>query len=194
MTIELKLKGGHVAVYSRCDHELVSQYKWCAGWTGRGYYAMSREIVNGKRKTVYMHRLILPDAEVVDHGNNNGLDNRRGNLRACTKAQNQWNAGKRGGKWSRYKGVFRLFRDGKFVGGWYAQIKANRKSYYLGSFTTEVKAAKAYDAAAIELHGEFAKLNFPIEGGLDDVGTGHRSGLVAERAGGAQSAVPSGSA
>jgi len=46
-------------------------------------------------------------------------------------------------------------------GKWEARIKVHRKRYYLGRFDNPIDAAKAYDAAARELHGEFAWLNFP---------------------------------
>lgn len=46
---------------------------------------------------------------------------------------------------------------------WFARIKGNDKHVYLGPFDDEVEAARARDRAAIELHGEFAFLNFPEE-------------------------------
>jgi hypothetical protein len=44
---------------------------------------------------------------------------------------------------------------------WQVQIKINHKSHYIGIFKDEEEAARAYDKAARELHGEFAALNFP---------------------------------
>lgn len=56
-----------------------------------------------------------------------------------------------------YKGV--SFH--KLTGRWSAQIGVNRRLHYLGLFDTPEQAAYAYDAAAKEHHGEFARLNFP---------------------------------
>jgi hypothetical protein len=56
---------------------------------------------------------------------------------------------------SRFKGVRRA------DGGYIARIQFNKRRLYLGYFRSEEDAARAYDAKALELHGQFAVLNFP---------------------------------
>ena len=62
---------------------------------------------------------------------------------------------------SQYKGVY-LYTDKIH---WYAHIKVNKKLIWLGSYKSEIEAAKAYDKAALKYFGEFARLNFPDEAG-----------------------------
>lgn len=103
--------------------------------------------------TVYLHRLIMsaPAGVKVDHRNLDELDNRRENLRFGTQKQNCGNRLKhRCSPWQ-HKGI-RFHR-----GGWEVQVAGR----YVGRFTGEAEAARAYDAAAIEEYGEFALLNFP---------------------------------
>jgi hypothetical protein len=111
-----------------------------------------------------MHRDVMgaPDGLLVDHINQNGLDNRRSNLRIATGAQNQRNAHGRGihrGKASSsaFRGVSRS------KGKWGAHVSVNGRNIRLGTFVTEEAAARAYDKAARQYHGEFAGLNFPDE-------------------------------
>ena len=104
-----------------------------------------------------MHRLIMnpPKGMVVDHINGNGLDNRRCNLRICTQAENSRNSRKHADGRSRFIGVH-PHRD-----KWDAVVTRQGKTHYAGSFDDEVEAAKARDRLALELHGQFARLNFP---------------------------------
>lgn len=106
-----------------------------------------------------MHRAILvaPSGAEVDHINGNGLDNRRSNLRLATVNMNRWNMNGRRSA-STYKGVS-LVPDGS--GMWRARICFLSKKQELGKYDNEADAARAYDRRARELHGEFARLNFP---------------------------------
>jgi len=122
-------------------------------------YAYNQNMKKGKRTVVFMHRFIMgvDKNQIVDHINGNGLDNRRENLRICTRAQNQRNQKKHStpGLTSRFKGVsLRPF------GRWATRIQVNKKQLNIGSFDTEIEAAKAYDKAAKKIHKEFCRLNF----------------------------------
>ena len=58
---------------------------------------------------------------------------------------------------SRFLGVF----WDKARQKWFACLGAEGKTHKLGRFCNEIEAAKAYDDAAREAHGVFARLNFP---------------------------------
>jgi len=117
-----------------------------------------RDDDSGRYYGQLMHRYLLPGVEVVDHHNGNGLDNRRANLRPSTVTENNRNRRRRRDNTSGYKGVWT--RGAR----WHARIKADGRERYLGSHPTPESAAHAYDAAARDLHGEFAALNFPQPG------------------------------
>lgn len=129
------------------DRQVLDLCEWHVEQKGNTQYARGR--VDGE--FVYMHRLLTeaPDGIDVDHANGNGLDNRRGNLRLATRSQNQGNMRTRRGK--RFKGVTFYKRTGK----WMARIQHR----HLGYFETEEEAAAAYNEAAAETWGEFARLN-----------------------------------
>jgi hypothetical protein len=91
----------------------------------------------------------------VDHIDNDALNNCRGNLRLATKQQNNMNRSKR--KEAKYKGIYKINRPKP----WAANLSYNNKTIYIGSFKTDIEAAKAYDEAAKKYYGKYACLNFP---------------------------------
>jgi hypothetical protein len=159
---EILLTRNKIALVDDEDYERVSQFKWCAVCLNGGrWYAQSNSF--GLPRQTLLHRFILelkPDDPEVDHISGDGLDCRRLNMRLATRQQNLANRFKFSGKYSsKYKGVTWSKRDKK----WIAQIMVNYKNIRLGSFVIEEDAARAYDKAAIQHFGEYARLNFPRE-------------------------------
>lgn len=147
---EIDLNNGMKALIDDEDFAKLSTHHWFAQEGPHTFYAT--------RSGVKMHRLIMnaPQGAIVDHINGNGLDNRKANLRLCTKTLNLANMGAvRPRKTSRFKGVSR--KTG--VGSWVAQIQVDSKKITLGYFDDEEDAALAYNMAASDLFGEFARLN-----------------------------------
>ena len=158
-TRTIPLTRGKVALVDADEYAHLSAFKWCA-WESRPgvFYAARKE----GRKTVYMHRVVCwaLGGEDVDHANGDGLDNRRVNLRTCTRSQNMMNRGPTRDATSILKGVC----WDSYYGLWAAQITRGGRNHVLGRFEKEGDAACAYDGAARRMHGEFALVNFPKPG------------------------------
>ena len=115
---------------------------------------------NVDNKVLRLHRHVMKctDPKIcVDHINNNPLDNRRINLRMVTRHQNSMNKSSRTNSTSKYIGV--MFQ--KNYKNWVSSIRHNGKSLHLGTFGTEIDAARARDKATLQYFGEHGKLNFP---------------------------------
>ena len=157
---EIILTKGQVALVDDGDFEWLNQWKWFAKKDMHTHYAGRTDYANGKR-LVLMHRLILglSDPEIKgEHRDNNGLNNQRSNLRTATQAQNASNVWSYRNSTSGYLGVSLNTGRGK---NWRVQIKKHGVVRHLGYYDNEIEAAKQYDKASIELHGEFGKVNFP---------------------------------
>jgi hypothetical protein len=160
MIRQVPISRGLFALVDDVDYESISKHVWTAQGTRRAgmFYAARYE---GK-KYIYMHRAILglKSGQLCDHINGDGLDNRRENIRKCDTRQNNQNSRKPiSGKTSIYKGVSYDKASRKY----YACIRVDGKSKRLGLYSSEIDAAKAYDAAAKKYFGEFARLNFKKE-------------------------------
>jgi hypothetical protein len=156
---EIPLSRGLVALVDDADYDqVVAPGSWYASPSGPNFYARKNCWRAGHYVAVFMHMLITGWPN-VDHRNGNGLDNQRANLRRSTRSQNMANRRTPCTNTSGFKGVHWHARCRK----WVAQIGANGQLHYLGLFSSPEAAARAYDAAAVGLFGEFARPNFPQE-------------------------------
>ena len=146
-----KHRGKYFALVDDEDFEKLSKYRW--NFSSSGGYA-ERRVAN---KVIRMHTFLIgvPKGMMVDHKNCNGLDNRKKNLRVCSKSQNMMNRGKTKTNKSGYKGDY--FEE--FTNRWKAQIKIGNRNTNLGRFDSAKEAAVAYNKACKIYHGEFANLN-----------------------------------
>lgn len=93
----IPLTQGKVAIVDDSDYEWLNQVKWYLKYVDENrFYAARHRKIKGEKKTIYMHRAIMAgdldaiglDSKEVDHRNRNRLDNRRENLRICSKKEN----------------------------------------------------------------------------------------------------------
>lgn len=155
-TGEVMLSNGMTCWVDPEDIPLIRDRVWIAFKSHRTpntYYARS-----SARPAVFMHVLLMGKREghFVDHRDHDGLNNRRSNLRWATQSQNCVNTTKLARGSSGYRGVSRT-RNGRF----HAAIHVNKTCIGLGNHLTAEDAARAYDKAARQHFGEFARLNFP---------------------------------
>ncbi len=149
---EIQLTQGQVALVDDEDFEYLTSRKWWAHKErNERWYAESKE----KGVKIHMHRVITnaPSGFEVDHINHNGLDNRKENLRVCTKSENIQNSRLRKDNTSGLRGVS---RNGS---GWKALLRKDNTTVFDKTYKTKNEASEAYNEAAKKYFGKHAFLN-----------------------------------
>lgn len=143
----VQLASGEVATIDASDAPIVDAWNWSVQQGTNG-------VLYATRGPVKLHNAIMkpPTGLIVDHRDGNGLNCRRRNMRLATQQQNCWNRRRSSANTSGFKGV--CFRKDR--GTWLAVFKGKK----IGTFSSAIEAARAYDAAALAAWGEFAFLNF----------------------------------
>ena len=138
--ILLENKDGNVIDETIVDKEeffnWIKNYKWHLDKDG---YAVTATTTNKNVRTVFLHKMLMPNAVEVDHKNRKKLDNRKSNLRACSKSQNQQNRKVQKNNTSKVPGVWFHKQTNK----WVAEIKINNKKRHLGIFSNFHDAVEA---------------------------------------------------
>lgn len=132
---------GKEVYFDLCNADKILEHTWLGSSTG---YSVTR--INGKN--ISMH--VFLGYKWHDHINKNKKDNRKENLRKCTKQENNRNKSKQSNCTSKYIGVSLEQKR------WRACITVNKKKINLGSYNTEEKALIARLRAEKEYFGEFA--------------------------------------
>lgn len=158
----INLTRGNQAIVDESVYEKLATYKWYSHHAMGKIYACRYERCGEKKRKslILMHREIMlcPDGLCVDHINGDCLDNRKENLRICTHQQNLRNQKKQQNKSSIYKGV----SWETFTQRWRSGINVDGRRIDLGRYDDERDAALAYDRAALEHFGSYARPNFPF--------------------------------
>ena len=148
--MRIELTQGLFTLVDDREAELVSKYQW--HHTAHGYAATAAPNC-GK---IYLHKLLIPTQDDVDHINGDRLDNRSYNLQVLTRAEHQ---AKEKANPPKYKGVYPRSIWQK----WYVMIKpwkTDRPQTYLGDYDTELEAIRVYDQVA-RFYGMPTNLNEP---------------------------------
>lgn len=120
-------------------------------------YAQGHQRGDKSSNVSLFHRVLMgpPKHMVVDHINGNTLDNRKSNLRVCTRRENLINSATKRGSSSKYKGVSWSKKDNS----WRVRVHSNGLNVHLRYFKCEISAAHNYNEFAKKHFGEYAKLN-----------------------------------
>jgi hypothetical protein len=159
----ISLSQGQFATVDDDFYEVIVNlgYRYHACWnkpTQSFYASRHARRENGRMYTHRLHWDIVGyplEGFAADHINGDTLDNRRENLRIVSHAQNNSNQRRRKDNRSGYRGVQQDRNR------WAAKITVGGKTHHIGCFGTAEEAARAYDAASLDLHGVYGRRNFP---------------------------------
>ena len=168
LIIMSKTHGRFEILYDKEDDHIIQGHTWHIQKIKNRFYAGTNiKSEDGKYKKRYLHQMIMnpPKGMDTDHINGNTCDNRRQNLRVCTRSENMQNRGKQKTNTSGFVGVV---ASGK---NWKAQMRHEGKHIYFGTYRTRAEAARARDRGVVKLRKVVYSqmLNYPEEHGFAEL-------------------------
>ena len=151
---------GFKCIVDDIDYEWISEIeeRLVVRRSHKNYYAYI-SIIPLHRLIFAISNEIIKDGNVIDHINRNSLDNRRINLRSISNYENfKLNQRKRPGT-SKYVGVYKITKTGK----WGAQYSQGAENIHIGTFDSEIEAARIHDMYLITNVKNPLRFNFPEE-------------------------------
>jgi len=146
----IALTKGKLAIVDDEDFHRVSAYSWCADYNKctRSFYARTTIKIAGKRKNVYMHRLIMDakKGEAIDHVDHNTLDNRKSNTKITNTLGNGKNQLLQRRTFSGFIGVTWYKPHGK----WVSRVRVDGHLFHLGYFHDKAEAIAAREVANLK--------------------------------------------
>ncbi|MEZ8602595.1 HNH endonuclease [Vibrio splendidus] len=139
ITAKIGIGQNQTTLISLCDIEILQEH---------GFYAHQRKdgkyVARSNKNGAYLHRLLMnpDDEQEIDHVDAEPLNNTRGNLRRCTKRQN--NLAKKIPKLKGYSGIH------KNKWGKYQAFDGDGKKQ--GKYDSAHKAAKARDELMLDAY------------------------------------------
>jgi len=145
-TYGIPLSQDQTALIDKEDFDRIKNISWYA------QFHKKRNVFYAVSKFGLMHKFLIcpPEGADIDHKDRNTLNNRRSNLRICTRTQNNMNRPKQKNNSTGFKGVT-VNQCGNFL----ARITINKKIVCLGTYKTPEEASQAYIKAAKKLQGDF---------------------------------------
>lgn len=142
---------GDIFYFDLEDYEKIKDICWHKD-SSTGYIKGYNNINNSKK--VFLHRVIMEanKGDIIDHINHNLSDNRKVNLRRCTRSQNGANTKRRIDNKSGHSGVY----YDKSRNKWSVQISVNNKKIFIGRYNFYDDAVNARKNAENKYFKEFS--------------------------------------
>lgn len=160
--------GDYPVVVDASDYEYLNSFKWSIKPSSLTYYAHSSIKINGTKRCVKMHRLIMgfPNGMVVHHRNHHGWYNTRSNLEVITQAQNAKDRTPDNSVPRFYRDVIRIRSDHKYTMGVNLSKKTGMyeacyRDILVGEYIDYMSAVDAHDYYVCIKEGYKAHTIFP---------------------------------
>jgi hypothetical protein len=139
---EVEIFGDGEYHIGQIDKEFLDRFTertWYAKKDGNNFYMRSGVSIKFPDRQLF-HRLVLPEADIVDHKNRNGVDNRKKNLRDGSGGVNENNRAQQNNNTSGVTGVCFDKTEKRWCATWYENGKQQKAYFSIEKYGSDEKA------------------------------------------------------